>query len=261
MYKYDIREISKEKALEMVRLYHYSSTLPKINKYYLGFYLNGELVGMMTLGYGTRPLHTIKKLFPTLESKDYLEIGRMCMTEEMPRNSESQMIKQTIKWLKKNHKEIKILLTWADGMVGKVGYVYQASNFIYCGYSVGEMYMKDGIKIHPRSMKSLLVKDGEKDNRITVRPTNEQMKELNIRYYKGKQYEYIRFLCGKTEKKRLLKTSLIQKEKPPKEDSLEWKVRNVDNGKWEVCDKPPYITDTNAKEIRNKTVGEQLTLW
>ena len=32
-------------------------------------------------------------------------------------------------------------------MVGKVGYVYQASNFIYAGYSDGEMYMKDGVKI------------------------------------------------------------------------------------------------------------------
>lgn len=131
--KYVIKEISKEKALEMVRKYHYSNTLPKLNKYFLGFYLNDELVGVVTLGWGTRPRHTIQKLFPSLDTSDYFEIGRMAMTDEMPRNSESQMLSQLVKWLKSNHPEIKILFTWADGMLGKVGYVYQASNFIYTG--------------------------------------------------------------------------------------------------------------------------------
>ena len=31
-----------------------------------------------------------------------------------------------------------------------------------------EMYMKDGVKIHVRQMKSFLVPDGQKDSRITV---------------------------------------------------------------------------------------------
>lgn len=153
---------------------------PKINKYFPGFYLDEELVGVVTLGWGTRPRHTIQRIFPSLDTKDYLEIGRMCMAEEMPRNSESQMLSQLVKWIHRNLPELKILFTWADGMVGKVGYVYQASNFIYAGYSDGEMYMKDGVKIHVRQMKSFLVPDGQKDSRITVRPTTEQMKKYGI---------------------------------------------------------------------------------
>ena len=109
--KYIIKEIEKNEALVMVQKYHYSNSLPKINKYYLGFYLEDELVGVVTLGLGTRPLHTIKRIFPSLTAQDYLEIGRMCMTEEMERNSESQMISQMVKWLKHNHPEIKILFT------------------------------------------------------------------------------------------------------------------------------------------------------
>ena len=58
MYRFDIKEISKEAALEMIQKYHYSKTLPKINKYFLGFYLEYELVGVVTLGWGTRPRHT-----------------------------------------------------------------------------------------------------------------------------------------------------------------------------------------------------------
>ncbi|MDG6877515.1 hypothetical protein [Clostridium perfringens] len=96
MFKYTIKEIDKEASLDMIVRYHYSNTLPKINKHYIGFFLNNTLVGVVTLGYGTRPKHTIKKIFPTLETKDYLEIGRMCMLDSMPKNSESQMLSQLI---------------------------------------------------------------------------------------------------------------------------------------------------------------------
>lgn len=244
MYKFNIKEISKKEALLMIQKYHYSNTLPKINKHFIGFYLDNNLVGVVTLGWGTRPLHTIKRIFPSLDTKDYFEIGRMCMTDDMPRNSESQMLSQLVKWIKTNYPEIKILFTWADGMLGKVGYVYQASNFIYAGYSTGEMYMKDGVKIHVRQMKSILLPKGAKDNRITVRPTIEQMRQFNIQHFKGKQYSYLMFLCDKKEKKRLLSECLIDLSLPrPKDSDLSWKIKDVNTGKWVATTRPPYITD------------------
>jgi len=252
MYRFDIKEISKEDALGMIQKYHYSNTLPKLNKYFLGFFLEEELAGVVTLGWSTRPRHTIQRIFPSLDTKDYLEIGRMCMTEAMPRNSESQMLSQLVKWIHRNIPELKILFTWADGMVGKVGYVYQASNFIYAGYSGGEMYMKDGVKLHVRQMKSFLIPVGEKDNRITVRPTLEQMRKYNIQHFKGKQYRYLLFLCNKKEKKRLLEECLIDLTLPrPKDDDLSWTVKDRTTGKWVESEKPPYITDVDqyTKEI------------
>lgn len=246
MYRFDIKEIDKEDALRMIRQYHYSNTLPKLNRHFLGFFLGEELVGVVTLGWGTRPRHTIQRMFPSLDTKDYLEIGRMCMKDEMPRNSESQMLSQLVKWMKKNLPEIKVLFTWADGMVGKVGYVYQASNFIYAGYSGGEMYMKDGVKLHVRQMKSFLVPSGVKDDRITVRPTLEQMRKYNIQHFKGKQYRYLLFLCDKKEKRRLLEECLIDLSLPrPKDDDLSWAVKDRSTGKWVESKKPPYITDVD----------------
>lgn len=121
-YNFTVKEITKDEALEMIQKYHYSNTLPKLNKHFLGFLLGGDLVGVVTLGWGTRPKHTIQRIFPSLDTKDYFEIGRMCMTEEMPRNSESQMLKALTKYIKTNFPNIKVLFTWADGMVGKVGY-------------------------------------------------------------------------------------------------------------------------------------------
>lgn len=248
MYKYDIKEISREQALDMIQKYHYSNTLPKINKHFVGFFLGGVLVGVVTLGWGTRPKHTIQRIFPSLDTKDYLEIGRMCMLDEMPRNSESQMISQLVKWIKRELPDLKILFTWADGMVGKVGYVYQASNFIYAGYSGGEMYMKDGVKIHVRQMKSVLLPEGVKDDRITIRPTLEQMRKHNIDHFKGKQYRYLMFLCSKKEQRELEKECLIDLSLPrPKDNDLSWTVKNKQNGKWEESNKPPYITDIDQK--------------
>lgn len=247
-YSFETKEITKEEALTMIQKYHYSNTLPKLNKHFVGFFLDGVLVGVVTLGWGTRPRHTIQRIFPSLDTKDYFEIGRMCMTEQMPRNSESQMISSLVKWIKANAPEIKVLFTWADGMLGKVGYVYQASNFIYAGYSGGEMYMKDGVKIHVRQMKSFLIPEGVKDERITVRPTLEQMRQFNIQHFKGKQYRYLMFLCDKKEKKRLLSECLLDLSEPrPKDDDLSWTVKNVYTGKWEQSKQPPYTTDIDQK--------------
>lgn len=247
---YEVEEITKNEALEMIKKYHYSNTLPKINKHFLGFFQNNRLVGVVTLGWGTRPKHTIKRIFPSLDTKDYYEIGRMCMLDEMPRNSESQMIKYLCKWIKQNEPAIKVLFTWADGMLGKPGYVYQASGFIYAGYSPGEMYIMNGIKIHPRQTRSLFKID-ENDKRLSIRPTVEQMKKYNIKHYRGKQYRYIRFLCGKIEKKRLLKECLITLNEPnPKDKNLSWRVKDLETGKYKNSNKPPYLTDFNNNSIK-----------
>ena len=252
--KYDFKvfEVSREYALELIQKYHYSNTLPRINKHFVGFFLNDELVGVVTLGYGTRPEHTIKKLFPTLDTNDYLEIGRMAMTEAMPKNSETQMLSALCKWIKKNCPNVKVLFTWADGMLGKCGYVYQAASFTYAGKSLTDIYLKDGVKIHPRQTR-LLFATSEDDTRLTVRPSLEQMTEQGIEHYRGYQYKYFRFLCSKSEKRRLLKTCAVDlSTPPPKDKDLVWQVQDKRTGEWIASDKPPYREDKRFCESPNE---------
>lgn len=251
---YIVKEISKVEALKMVQKYHYSNTLPKLNKHFIGFYLDDELVGVVTLGWGTRPLHTIKKIFPSLDTKDYYEIGRMCMTEAMPRNSESQMISKLLKWIKTNEPNIKVLFTWADGIMGKPGYVYQACSFLYGGFATSDIYLKDGVKIHPRQTRALFVKDAN-DTRKTIRPTYEQMQENNMIHIRGRQFKYLAFLCDKSTKKRLLKECLIELNNDyPKENELKWEIQSG-KGKWVDYHKPYYRTDYNASSEIKANVG------
>lgn len=259
-YEYEVKEISKDIALDMIHKYHYSNTLPKLNKHFVGFYLDGTLVGVITLGWGTQPEYTIKKIFPSLSTKDYYEIGRMCMTEEMPRNSESQMISQLISWLKATEPAVKVLFTWADGMLGKCGYVYQACSFYYAGYYLTDIYLKDGVKIHPRQTRAFFRK-GKDDKRLTVRPTPEQMEWHGIKHYKGKQYKYLFFLCNKAEKKRLMKESKVKLSFDyPKESDLLWKT--MKDGKWIESGMPIYKTDMNPQYYSAGLNSErQLTIF
>lgn len=91
-------------------------------------------------------------------------------------------------------------------------------------------------------MKSFLVPEGQKDSRITVRPTAEQMKKHSILHFKGKQYRYLSFLCGRKEKQKLMDECLIDLRLPrPKDEDLAWRVKDTEIGKWVDSDKPPLF--------------------
>ena len=129
-----VREINKYDAIEFIQQHHYSPVMPRLTKHYLGVFVHERLRGVLTLGWGTQPRQTINKMFDGLESDSYWEIGKMCMDDDMPRNSESQMLSLVIRWIKQQHPSKLFLYTMADGIMGKCGYVYQASNFLFGQY-------------------------------------------------------------------------------------------------------------------------------
>ena len=155
-------EIDKDVAVTFIKAYHYSKIMPRLTKYYLGFYQDDELCGVVTLGWGTQPLQTIRKLFykHNLLSEHYLEIGKMCFLPKMnnTRNFGSKVCSALIKWMRLNT-DCLFCYTLADGIMGKCGYVYQASNFQYIGSFKTSVYMDvhTGEKIHPRSAKQLCI--------------------------------------------------------------------------------------------------------
>jgi hypothetical protein len=142
--------------------------LPRLNKYFLGIYRDGELSGVVTLGWGTQPLQTIQKLFPrhALLTAHYLEIGKMCFLPSENGNGYfgSLALSALIKWVRE-HTGCLFLYTLADGIMGKCGYVYQAANFRYLGSFTTSVYRdrETGEKIHPRSTGKLLLENADFD--------------------------------------------------------------------------------------------------
>jgi len=254
----EVREIDKVEALSLVFSFHYSKIMPRLTEVYLGGFIDDELVGVITLGWGVRPLHTIRVLFPSLTAKDYYEIGKMCMHEDMPKNSESVFLSRTIRWLKQNKPDKKLLFTWADGTLGKPGYVYQSANFLYGGYIWTDLYMsEEGERIHPRSAQGITSRHQKKQAKYGHRPTRQQLKEFGWNHYKGKQFRYLQFLCDKREKRRLLKESSVEWNiEYPKSKDLEWKIRDLNAGGWKPCSSinydPTITSESNRTFQRNE---------
>lgn len=219
-----IEPVPVDIAYQVISQWHYSRVMPKITHVCYGGFINNTLVGVMTFGYGVRPIQTIQKLFPSLTSVDYWEIGKMAFLDELPRNTESNFISRVLKIIKRDFPKRKLIFTWADGMLGKPGYVYQAANFLYGGYIWTDCYFdKDGERIHPRQSAAILAKFS--DNTRKARPSPEQQRQLGISHYYGKQFRYVYFLCDDKEKKCLLgESTTTWSLNHPKHSDLAWKV-------------------------------------
>lgn len=229
-----LEEIPLEIAAEFVRQHHYSRVMPKQTKLVLGVHKGkgGLLVGVITFGWGVRPQDTLRALFPSLDTgpgfaKQYLEIGKMCVHNSEPKNTESRLLSLAAKYIKKHRPEVKLIFTWADALWGKPGYVYQAANYYYGGYIWTDVYTdKDGVRLHPRQLpryvhemllkrghteeqtKALIRTEWKADNGIGVkRPSKEMMVKYGLKHVFGMQFRYVFFLCDKKEAQQLLKDS------------------------------------------------------
>jgi hypothetical protein len=152
------------------------------------------------------------------------------MHPEEPRNSESHFLRLSTEFIRQ-HYRVKLLYTWADGIRGKPGYVYQAANWLYGGFIVTEVYMDASrIVVHPRQ---LITRHGRRDMAFT--------ESLGLRKVRGKQFRYCLFLCGHRERKRLLRGSTVRWTRDyPKHDDLVWWHVDAAQGSRETREPPRF---------------------
>lgn len=236
-----IKEIDKAFATHFVQRFHYSQIMPRLTKYYLGIYNGDALCGVVTLGWGTQPLQTIKKLFPNSDyvTADYLEIGKMCFTPQMNGgNFGSMALSKLVQWCRKNT-DIQFLYTLADGIMGKCGYVYQASNFRYIGNFKTSVYMDihTGEKIHPRSAKALCEENAEWEGKEKVFwLTDDFCKYKGIDKINGLMFRYIYPMNKKSQKILDENYSILPN---PKDCDLKFEKR-VSKGVFQEIEQPSF---------------------
>jgi len=101
-----------------------------------------EIVGGAVLG---KPRHL--KKYP-----DCIDIRRMALIDECPKNSESYFLGKVVQWIKR-YTDYKRVLSYADASVGHKGTIYKASNFINVGEtSPSKAVFYKGKRYHPRSL-------------------------------------------------------------------------------------------------------------
>ena len=246
-----IKKVSKIESAEFIAKHHYRKIMPRLNKVFYGGYIDNELVALITLGYGTQPLRTIQKIFPSLSTKDYFEVGRMCLVDELKKNSESYFMSRVFKQVKRDYPDIKVIFSWSDGIMGKPGFVYQAVNFFYAGKIKTDIYItKEGYLVHPRSAKALLeinAKEAGKEKLFWL--TDEFCRQQGITRLKGFQFKYLLFTCGRLEKKRLMRecTHELSNEYPKMEDI---KFFTKQGGKYLESEFPKYKETISSQELK-----------
>jgi hypothetical protein len=141
---YTIKEITLLEAKPFVLLWHYSKSLPG-SKHYFGLYREGNLIGVAAYG------EPAMRHQATCYDCD-IELRRLCLVDDTPKNAESRFIGLTLKELKK--KKYKAVLSLADPEHAHQGTIYKASNFECLGVERGggsRLIVIDGVEIHSRS--------------------------------------------------------------------------------------------------------------
>jgi hypothetical protein len=261
----ELVEINKNIAIPFIQRYHYSKILPRLTKKYIGYYEGSELVGVVTLGWGTQPLQTIQKIFHnhTFITTDYYEIGKMCFRPDKNNSGTfgSRAISMLIKWLKKNT-NVKFLYTLADGIMGKCGFVYQASNFQYIGNFKTDVYMDrtTGEKIHPRSAKQLCKENARWESKEKVFwLTHSFCEHKGIDRIRGLMFRYM-YPLDKESRKILQSYTEYNNLKNPKEDDLLFEKR-VESGKYIPITQPNFNMDVFQHNYQKYNVNPKSNIF
>lgn len=144
---FHVAAIPRAQAVEIIRTHHYSRRVV-INSYvHLGVFIAGELLGVLQFGYALCP-RAVGKIVANTAVDEYLELNRMWLDDRAPRNSESRAISYAIKYIKRACPKVKWVQSFADERCGRLGVVYQASNFLFLGSHYTTFYELDGNYYH-----------------------------------------------------------------------------------------------------------------
>jgi len=184
---------------------HYAKRIPSISHAF-GLYEGNVLIGVVT--FGTPPSWT---LCAGLCGKKYqgnvLELNRLCL-ERNEKNEASFLVGRAMKMLPSK----SIIVSFADTEQGHVGYVYQATNFVYTGLS--SKFLDPKVKGLEHQHHATYA------NGLTNKQVEDKYGKENVYYeQRARKHRYVFFTGTKREKKEL-RDSLKYKTLPfPKGES------------------------------------------
>ena len=150
--QFDVELVQRSDIDNFIESNHYSGNINGVKSSFCFALLDdGKLIGAMI--YGPFGMANAWKKYASSENQ-VIELRRLCLIDETPKNSESYFIGQTLKWLKKNT-EIKVVVSYADPNYGHQGTIYKATNFEHVGMtSKGKVIWWNGKKYHDKAIRA-----------------------------------------------------------------------------------------------------------
>jgi len=122
-----IERINRKLCTPFILGIHYAKRWPSIS-YAFGLFDGPELIGVVT--YGTPPSAPLRRGVAGDKLSDkVLELNRLCLKYNR-KNEASMLVGRSLRLLPD-----AVVVSFADISQGHTGYVYQATNFLYCGLS------------------------------------------------------------------------------------------------------------------------------
>ena len=136
----NVLPITTAEAKPWIMQKHYSRRMCQVSHSF-GLYENMQLSGIVAYGMPACQANA------SLGKFDMLELVRLVVCSEA-KNAASILVGRSLQQLQKPI----AVVSYADQSVGHIGYVYQATNWLYAGVSRGDVeYVIDGKHIHRKS--------------------------------------------------------------------------------------------------------------
>ena len=186
----EVIPIPGKKAHPWLLKKHYARRVPPI-KYAFAIVRDEEIQGVVTYGPPASP-QVAKSSVGEENRLLVIELNRLCVETDI-NNAASILVGHSLRLLPAG----LIVVSYADTKMGHVGYIYQATNFKYCGAARAHdsEYIVNGAAVHPRTLASQGITSPvkwAKDNNIKTRGAM-------------LKHKYVFFTGGKSDRKRLSK--------------------------------------------------------
>mgnify|MGYP003652355422 FL=1 len=176
MIGYSVKQIEYDDTKPFILDIHYAKRMPSIS-YAYGLFCENKLVGIVSYGSPASP--SLCKGVAGLENKSIvLELNRLVLKYNN-KNEASYLVGNSLKLLPKP----KIIVSYADTKQDHVGFIYQATNFLFTGTS------------KPRT--DMAGKDGKH--------SRHNLGDRTKRVFRSSKHRYIYIIANKKDKKQLLK--------------------------------------------------------
>jgi hypothetical protein len=190
---------------------HYAKRRCPIS-YAFGAYRGQELIGVVT--YGTPASSPLREGLAGKEwSESVLELNRLCCVNE--KNIASRLVGKSLRMLPKP----SLVVSYADTAQGHIGYIYQATNFIYTGLSAKRTDWKVKGREHLHGATIADESRGQENRAEWMREKYGDDFYLDDR---PRKHRYV-YLCGDKKQKLAMRLALrYQQEQYPKGESRQY---------------------------------------
>lgn len=160
---YSVEMIPAKIGKQFIIEHHYSHGVHN-GPICVGLLLEGRLVGVCAFAAPSSE-NVRSSIFGEDYKESVIELHRLVLLDEVPKNGESFFIVRALKELKKHRSYYNAVVSFADPTENHLGVIYQATNALYCGRSAPATFYLDetGRLRHPRQNGKNITSDLAKE--------------------------------------------------------------------------------------------------